>query len=95
MMTFFSPRSRMTVARPVAIVMNTLNLLGPALLLLALVLLGIARFGDLPRDARAALTTYGAGLIGASIVIRIAWGAAVRALLRRKHAQPHTHSRAG
>jgi hypothetical protein len=83
MTIFFSPRSRMTVSRPLAIAANTLNLLGPALLLLGAILLGLARFADLPRAGRTGLTTYASALILAAIAIRIVWGIIIRIVRRQ------------
>ncbi len=83
MRSFFSPKSRLKVARPLALFMNTLNLLGPALLLTALILLGAAQFGDWPPTVRNLLTAYAASLIAVALAIRIGWGIGIRCIARR------------
>lgn len=78
MNTFFSPKSRLHTSRPLAHLMNTLNLLGPALLLCAVLLLGFAQFGEHLPAQQQMLLAAAALLVAASLVIRIAWGIGVR-----------------
>lgn len=71
---FFSPKSRMRVSRPVALSLNTLNMLAPILLLGAVVAAIIARFGGYSPDINRLLLKYAAILVVLSIFIRIIWG---------------------
>jgi len=82
----FRPSSRILVSRPLAVCMNTLNMLGPALLLCALILLLFAHFGNHPDEIRHAVLAMAAWLVAAALAIRIVWGAAVR-LIASRHAQ--------
>lgn len=78
MNAFFSPKSRIQASKPLARLMNTLNLLGPALLLCAMLLLGWAEFGDHLPAQQQTLLAGAAVLVAAAVVIRIAWGIGVR-----------------
>ncbi len=78
MNAFFSPKSRIRTSRPLAHLMNTLNMLGPALLLCALLLLGFAQFGQHLPEQQQALLTGAVLLVAASLVIRICWGIGIR-----------------
>ncbi len=80
---FFRPTSRILVSRPLAILMNTLNLLGPALLLCALFMLMAAHFGNQPTAVRHRLLIAAAILVAAALGIRIGWGMAVRIIAAR------------
>ena len=71
---FFSPKSRMQVSRPVALSLNTLNILAPVLMLAAVIAVVIARFGGYSPDINHLLLKYAAILIAFSIFIRIVWG---------------------
>ena len=66
--------------------MNTLNLLGPALLLCALLLLGSAQFGDHLPAQQQTLLGAAALLVGVSLAIRIAWGIGVRLIAAKTKA---------
>ncbi len=81
--SFFSRKGRLTVSRPLAITMNTLNILAPALLLTAIILAGCAKFGSFPREIRTLLLRYSAIAVVISLTIRVAWGVGIRVLRRR------------
>ncbi len=84
----FRPSSRLKVPQWVARLMNSLNMLGPALMLLAIAAGFTARFGEFsPAETRLLLSFSGA-LVVAALVIRIGWGIAVRMLYRRYATQP-------
>lgn len=83
MNAFFSPKSRISVSKPVALLMNTLNLLGPALLLCAVILLGISHFGHFLPELNHVFMIAAALLIAGALIIRIAWGITVRILVAR------------
>ena len=83
MKTFFSPKSRLTVSRPLALFMNTLNMLAPALLLLALGLAATAKLGDFPTETQKLMIHYGLILVIAALIIRLLWGGSIRLLKRR------------
>jgi hypothetical protein len=85
---FFSPKSRILVSRPLAVCMNTLNLLGPVLLLCALILLLVAQFGDHPAETRHLVLIAAAVLIATALGIRILWGIAVRVIAARRITPP-------
>jgi len=69
--------------------MNALNLLGPALLLCALLLLGFAQFGQHLPAQQQVLLTGSALLVAASLIIRIAWGIGIRLIKRSVQAADH------
>ena len=83
MRTFFSPKSRLTVTRPLALFMNTLNMLAPALLLLALGLAATAKLGDFSTETQKLMIHYALILFIAALIIRILWGSTIRILRRR------------
>jgi hypothetical protein len=83
MRSFFSPKGRLTVSRPLAHVINTLNLLTPTLLFTAVILLLCSKFGDHGHAVRQFLVQYAAVLVGASLVIRVVWGVAIRVIRNR------------
>lgn len=87
MRIFFSPTSRLRVSRPLAFFMNTLNMLGPALLLCAVLLLLYAQFGTPPTDVRQVVVITAALLIVSALCIRILWGIAIRILSTRQAAR--------
>lgn len=58
--------------------MNTLNLLGPALLLCAVTLAVFARFSDQLPEQRQVLLIAATLLVAASLAIRVIWGIGVR-----------------
>lgn len=89
MNTFFSPKSRLHTSRPLAHLMNTLNLLGPALLLCAVLLLAFSHFGQHLLEQQQALLTGSAVLVAAALVIRIAWGISIRIIAAK--AKPRSH----
>jgi hypothetical protein len=84
MQSFFSPRSKCIVSRPVALTLNTANLLGPTLLFLALILLGVASWGDWAPEEKHVLVNLAGILIAVALIIRIAWGIAISIIRRRK-----------
>ncbi len=69
--------------------MNTLNLLGPVLLLCALLLLACAQFGNHLPEQQQTLLAGAVLLAGAALVIRIAWGVGVRLIQRSLHPADH------
>lgn len=82
MQAFFSPHSKRRVCKPLAYTLNTLNLLGPVLLFVALILLGVATFGDwLPEEDRLLVSAAGI-LIVASLTLRVIWGIGVARVRR-------------
>ncbi len=80
---FFSPKGRLTVSRPLAMVMNTLNLLAPALLLAALILAAVAKLGDHAAELRRLLLQMAAIAVIAALLIRVIWGIGIRIVRRR------------
>ncbi len=88
MQAFFSRRSKMTVSRPVAHTLNTLNILGPVLLFLATLLLGSSAIRDWPHEEKQFLIGLAALLIAAALLIRIIWGIAI-SVVRRKQTANH------
>lgn len=81
---FFRATSRILVSRPLAACMNTLNMLGPVLLLCAMLLMLFAHFGNHPDDIRHALLQTAAALVAAALVIRIGWGLGIRLIASRR-----------
>jgi len=79
----FRPQSKLAVPRGLARLMNTLNMLGPILLLVAIGVGFTARFGGLDATVRQWLLQASIVLVISALVIRIAWGIAVRILYRR------------
>jgi hypothetical protein len=80
MISFFSPKGRLSVSRHVAVTMNTLNVLAPSLLLLSLILVATAKLGDLPFEMRQLLTQYAIGLAVTALLLRVLWGLGIRVL---------------
>jgi hypothetical protein len=80
MPSFFSPKGRMHVSRPLAYTLNSLNMLAPVLMIIAVGMLAYAKFGELAFELRQLLIHSAAALIAASLVIRILWGMAIRHL---------------
>ena len=87
MHAFFSKKSKLHVRRPVALTLNTLNLLGPAMLLTALVLLAMAGFGHWSPEEHRWLFSCAGILIALALLIRILWGGAILYLQRTKRDQ--------
>ena len=79
---FFSPKGRLTVSRPLAMVMNTLSLLAPALLLAALILAAVAKLGDHSAEVRRLLLHMAAIAVIAALLIRVIWGIGIRIVRR-------------
>ena len=73
----------MQVPRPVAVSLNTLNILAPVLLLMAVITAAIARFGNNPPEVNRLLLIYSAILVVCSIVIRIIWGILIHLIKKR------------
>ncbi len=73
----------MSVSRTLAITMNTLNILAPALLLVAVTLAIISKFGGNSFELNQLLTIYAAILVVMAIIIRIIWGATIRTIQKR------------
>jgi Flp pilus assembly pilin Flp len=63
--------------------MNTLNILAPVLLLAAVVIAAIARFGNGSNEINRLLTEYAMILTVISIFIRITWGTCLRLIRKR------------
>jgi hypothetical protein len=63
--------------------MNTLNMLAPALLLLALGLAATAKLGDFSTETQTLMIHYALILVIAALIIRILWGGSIRFLRRR------------
>lgn len=80
---FFSPKSRIRTSMALARLMNTLNLLGPALLICAVTIMAFAQFGDHLPDQQQTLIKASALLVVAALVIRILWGIGVRLIVRK------------
>ncbi len=80
---FFRPTSRLHVTRPVAITMNTLNMLGPGLMLCALLLIMFAQFGDHPDELHQWFLRHAIILVVLALGIRIAWGIVIRFMVSR------------
>jgi hypothetical protein len=81
--SFFSPKGRLTVSRPLAITMNTLNILAPALLLVAIILAGVAKLGAHPLEIKKLLLHYAAIAVGISLLLRVVWGLGIRLVRQR------------
>jgi len=64
-------------------VMNTLNLLAPALLLAALILAAVAKLGDHAAELRRLLLQMAAIAVIAALLIRVIWGIGIRIVRRR------------
>ena len=77
------------VSKPVARTLNTANLLGPTLLFIALILLGVAAWGDWQPEEKTFFVTTAGILIALALLIRIAWGIAI-AVIRRRTAESGT-----
>ncbi len=75
-------------SRRLATAVNTMNLLAPALLALAIVLLIVARLADIPQAMRAPLNGCAAIAIGAAVGVRIAWGISIRIIRRNNPPAP-------
>lgn len=88
MPSFFSPKSRLSVSRPLAVTMNTLNVLAPTLLVLALILSITARLGNHPFEVHQLLVQAAAMLVVGSIVVRIAWGICIHMIKKQKKKTP-------
>lgn len=84
MRSFFRPNSRMTVTRGQAMILNSLNILAPALLFLAIVLAGARALGGFSPEMRQLLLQYAAILVLLALLTRMGWGAAVLFLRRRR-----------
>lgn len=80
---FFRAKGHVTVNRPTALVLNSMNVLCPTLLLLAVALLVFAPSSETSPEVRKLLILYAAMLVTASLVIRIVWGLCIRAIRRR------------
>lgn len=78
----FRPKSKLAVPRWVARLMNALNMLGPVLLLVAIAAAVTARFGGLGAAESQWLLKLSILLAVVALVIRVAWGIAVRVLYR-------------
>ena len=85
---FFSPKGHMSVSRPLAVIMNTLNILAPTLLLVAVTLVIISTFGDNSFEINQLFTTYAAILVVTALIIRIIWGVTIRTIQKRTKQQP-------
>ncbi len=83
MHAFFSRKSKLQVSRPVALTLNTLNLLGPTMLLTALILLGVASFGQWSQEEHRWLFSAAGILIAIALLVRFLWGGAIFYLQRR------------
>jgi len=64
--------------------MNTLNLLGPALLLCAVFLVTFAHFSDQLPEQRQWLITAAALLVASALAIRVIWGISIRRIAHRE-----------
>lgn len=83
MTSFFSPKGRMSVSRPLALTLNTLNMLAPTLLILAVILVLSAKFSSGSQAVKDLLTTYAIILTAAALIIRVGWGIAIRTIKKR------------
>lgn len=81
---FLRPKSRIRVPKPIALSMNVLNMLGPCLLGLALLIMLYSQFGDHDLTVRHTLLRMAVILIGLALVIRLVWGISVH-IIAKKH----------
>ena len=77
MQPFFSTKAKRRTSRPIAYTLNTLNLLGPVLLALAVVLLGMAGCGAWQPAERHWLSLAAVLRVTAALCIRLIWGLAI------------------
>ena len=84
--SFFSRKGRLTVSRPLAVTMNTLNLLAPVLLFASMILAGSAKFGSFSMEMKQLLLRYAAVAVVVSLAIRVVWGVGIRVIRRRSAA---------
>lgn len=82
MQSFFSPRSKCMVSRPVARTLNTLNLLGPVFLFLAVLLLAVAKWGAWTPEEDRVIVSLAGILVALALAIRVIWGIAVTRIRR-------------
>ena len=87
---FLRPKSRVMTSRTTAVVLNTLNILSPAMLFVAVVMLLCASSRKTGQDVRNLMVLYGGILIAAALVVRIAWGMTVRRIRKRIEAEKET-----
>lgn len=80
---FFRPKSKLVVPLWLARLMNTLNLLAPVLLLMAVAVGFSARLGGLDDVQQQWLLRASLILALVALVIRVGWGVTVRILYRR------------
>ena len=73
----------MTVPRRLAVALNTLNVLAPALLFLAVVLASIRAIGTFSPEIRQLLLQHAAMLVALALLIRTVWGISIFVLRRR------------
>jgi cadmium resistance protein CadD (predicted permease) len=73
----------MSVSKPVALTLNTLNILAPTLLLLAVILVLAAKFSNEPPEVKNVLNTFAVILVPIAIAARILWGIAIRNIRRQ------------
>jgi len=81
--SFFSPKGRMQVSRPVATVMNTMNILAPVLLLAALLPAILGCYGGYPESVNNLLFIYAAILVTLTMAVRIVWGILIHIIKKR------------
>ena len=86
-LSFFARKGRMQTSRSVALVLNTMNMLGPVLLVVAVALLltSWAQLDDPQLDD--AVNRWALGLIVGALALRIIWGVAIWRLRRKATAE--------
>lgn len=92
MQAFFSPHSKRRVSKPLAYTLNTLNILGPVMLFVALILLGVATFGDWPPEEDRFLVSAAGILVVTALILRIIWGIAIARVRRAGSGVPNSAS---
>ena len=77
----------MRVSRPVARILNTANLLGPALLFVACALLAMSAWGDWSQEEKNQLLRMAGICVGMALLIRVFWGISIAVIRRRKQSE--------
>ena len=89
--SFFSRKGRMQTSRPLASLLNTMNMLGPFLLLGAVVLLLTSWWKVDDPQLDDVMNRWAVGLSIAALLLRVVWGLAIWRI--RRKAVPDADSR--
>jgi hypothetical protein len=81
-LSFFSPKGRMNTSRPAALLLNTMNMLGPALLLVAVGLLLTSWTRSDHKEVAATMNQWAGALVMLALLVRVIWGLAIWRLRR-------------